>query len=82
MNLEELEARLSAQREVLIVLMTAMMADGHHVRLFDELGQDAVLRDGEEDPGIVSTKAFGQAAHVADDIGRMLHAARKRAAQE
>ena len=80
MNNHELEARLNAHREVLISLMASMMADGRHMRVFDELQQDAIFRDGEEDPGIVPTKAFASEAHAADEIARLLDAARARAA--
>lgn len=80
MNSHEMEARLNAHREVLISLMASMMAEGRHERVFDELQQDAVFRDGEEDPGIVPSKAFASEAHAADEIARLLDAARARAA--
>ena len=79
MNIHEMEARLNAHREVLISLMASMMAEGRHARVFDELEQDAVFRDGEEDPGIVPSKAFASEAHAADEIARLLDAARARA---
>ena len=78
MNAHEMEARLNAHREVLISLMASMMADGRHSRVFDELQQDAVFSDGEEDPGIVPSKAFASEAHAADEIARLLEAARAR----
>lgn len=80
MESSEFEARLNAHREVLISLMAAMMTEGRHERVFDELRQDALFRDGEEDPGIVPSKAFAAEAHAADEIGRLLDAARARAA--
>lgn len=80
MDSHELEARLNAHREILIALMASMIADGRHARTFDELQQDAVFRDGEEDPGIVPSKAFATEAHGADEIGRLPDAARARAA--
>jgi len=79
MNIHEMEARLNAHREVLISLMASMMAEGRHARVFDELQQDAIFRDGEEDPGIVPSKAFASEAHAADEIARLLDAARARA---
>jgi hypothetical protein len=79
MNAHELEARLNAHREVLISLMASMMAEGRHARVFDELEQDALFRDGEEDPGIVPSRAFASEAHAADEIARLLGAARARA---
>ena len=80
MNVHELEARLNAHREVLISLMASMMAESRYAQVFDELQQDAVFRDGEEDPGIVPSKAFASEAHAADEIARLLDAARARAA--
>ena len=80
MHAHELEARLNAHREVLISLMASMMAEGRYVKVFDELQQDAVFRDGEEDPGVVPTKAFASETHAADEIARLLDAARARAA--
>lgn len=79
MNPHELEARLNAHREVLISLMASMMADGRHEQLFDDLQQDAVFVDGEEDLGIVPSKAFASEVHAADEISRLLEAARVRA---
>jgi len=79
MNIYEMEARLNAHREVLISLMASMMAEGRYARVFDELQQDAIFRDGEEDPGIVPSKAFASEAHAADEIARLLDAARARA---
>ena len=79
MNAHEMEARLNAHREVLISLMASMMAEGRHARVFDELEQDALFRDGEEDPGIVPSRAFASEAHAADEIARLLDAARARA---
>ena len=79
MDVHEMEARLNAHREVLISLMASMMADGHHERVFDDLQQDAVYVDGEEDPGILPSEAFASEAHAADEISRLLDAARARA---
>ena len=79
MNVHEMEARLNAHREVLISLMASMMAEGRYARVFDELQQDALFLDGEEDPGIVPSKAFASETHAADEIARLLDAARARA---
>ena len=79
MNVHEMEARLNAHREVLISLMASMMAEGRYARVFDELQQDALFRDGEEDPGIVPSKAFASETHAADEIAKLLDAARARA---
>lgn len=79
MTAPELEARLNAHREVLITLMAAMMAEGRYGRVFDDLRQEAIVRDGEEDPGIVPSTAFAVETHTADEIARLLDAARARA---
>lgn len=79
MNVQDMEARLNAHREVLISLMASMMADARHSKAFDELREDCVFRDGEEDPGVVPSKAFASEAHAADEIARLLDAARARA---
>ena len=79
MNAHELEARLNAHREVLISLMASMIAEGRHTRVFDELQQDAIFTDGEEDPGVMPSEAFASEAHAADEISRLLEAARARA---
>jgi hypothetical protein len=79
MNLHEFEARLNAHREVLISLMASMLAGGRHDKLFEELEQDSVYSGGEEDPGIVPSKAFASEAHGAEEISRLLEAARARA---
>lgn len=81
MNADEMEARLNAHREVLISLMASMIAEGRYRSVFDELEQDAIFRDGEEDPGVVPTKAFAPEAHAADEIGKLLAAAKARAAR-
>lgn len=80
MDVHELEARLNAHREVLISLMASMIAGGRHARAFEDLQQDAVFRDGEEDPGVVPSRSFASEAHGADEIARLLEAARARAA--
>ena len=80
MTAHELEARLNAHREVLISLMASMIADGRHSHVFDDLQQDAVFRDGEEDPGIMPSELFASETHAADEIARLLDAARARAA--
>lgn len=82
MTSDELEARLNAHREILISLMAAMMADDRHAKAFDELQQDAIFRDGEEDPGVVPSRAFASEAHAAEEIARLLEAARARASAQ
>lgn len=79
MTQQELEARLNAHREILISLMASMMADAANTKLFEGLQQEAVFRNGEEDPGIVPSHAFATEAQAADEIRRLLDAAKARA---
>lgn len=79
MTQQELEARLNAHREILISLMASMMADPSNASLFESLQQDALFLNGEEDPGIVPSRAYAAEAQAADEIGRLLDAARARA---
>lgn len=79
MTQQELEARLNAHREILILLMASMMADPSNASLFESLQQDALFLNGEEDPGIVPSRAYAAEAQAADEIGRLLDAARARA---
>ncbi|CAN7665299.1 hypothetical protein [Rhizobium sp. LjRoot254] len=78
MNPHEMEARLNAHREVLITLLTALVHDERYADIFDELHRDTQFMDGEEDPGIVPSKAFASETHAADEIRRLLEAARTR----
>ncbi|MCB1448070.1 MAG: hypothetical protein KDJ87_20390 [Rhizobiaceae bacterium] len=80
MTVDELETCLNAHREILTALMASMIADGRYARMFDELREEAVFRDGEEDPGIVPSTAFAREARAADEIARLLEAAHARAA--
>jgi hypothetical protein len=78
MNPDEFEARLNAHREVLITLMAALMRNGGYQAAFDEIEEETVFMDGEEDPGVVPSKAFATEAHAADEIRLLLEAARAR----
>jgi hypothetical protein len=78
MNPDEFEARLNAHREVLITLMAALMRNGGFQAAFDEIEEETVFMDGEEDPGVVPSKAFATEAHAADEIRLLLEAARAR----
>ena len=78
MNHHELEARLNAHREVLITLMAALIRDARYARAFEEIEEETVFMDGEEDPGIVPSRAFASEAHAADEIRLLLEAARAR----
>ena len=79
MRLDELEGRLSAQREVLISLLAAFLA-GDSKTLGDRLKDETVFMDGEEDPGVVPSEAFALEAARAAEIKAILGAAKARAA--
>ena len=78
MNPHEMEARLNAHREVLISLLSALVHDERYAAIFDELQRDTQFMDGEEDPGIVPSKAYASETHAADEIRLLLDAARAR----
>lgn len=78
MTPHEIEARLNAHREILITLISAMIRDGRYEKVLAEIEEETVFMDGEEDPGIVPSKAFASENHAADEIRRMLEAARAR----
>jgi len=78
MNPHEMEARLNAHREVLITLMSALVHDDRYADIFKELQHDAQFMDGEEDPGVMPSKAFASETHAADEIRLLLEAARAR----
>jgi hypothetical protein len=78
MNPYEMEARLNAHREVLIALLSALVHDQRYATVFEELHHDTQFMDGEEDPGIIPSKAYASETHAADEIRRLLEAARMR----
>ena len=78
MNPHEMEARLNAHREVLIAIMSALVDDERYTAIFDEMQRDTQFMDGEEDPGIVPSKAYASETHAADEIRLLLEAARAR----
>ncbi|MBR0557941.1 hypothetical protein J5J10_19805 [Ciceribacter sp. L1K23] len=75
---EELEGRLNAQREVLISLLAMIMKDRPPPDL-RWLEDDAVPRNGEEDPGVVPSVAFATQGAMATEMRAILDAARSRA---
>lgn len=81
MTMEELEGRLSAQREILIAFLAAYIAgdrDSLNARLRDE----TMFMDGEEDPGVVPSEAFAFEEARSAEIRAILRAAQARAAAE
>lgn len=81
MTMEELEGRLSAQREILIAFLAAYLG-GDHDNLTARLRDESVFMDGEEDPGAVPSEAFAFEAARSDEIRSILKAAQARVAAE
>jgi len=81
MTMEELEGRLSAQREVLISFLAAYLSDGRDT-LNARLKDETIFMDGEEDPGVMPSEAFAFETARAAEIRDILKAAQARAAAE
>jgi hypothetical protein len=81
MTMEELEGRLSAQREILIAFLAAYLS-GSHETLNARLRDETIFMDGEEDPGAMPSEAFAFEAARASEIRAILKAAQARAAAE
>jgi hypothetical protein len=81
MTIEELEGRLSAQREVLVAFLAAYLSGGH-ATLSARLRDETMFMDGEEDPGVMPSEAFAFEAARSDEIRSILRAAQARAAAE
>lgn len=79
MTIEEIEGRLSAQREILVSLLAAYLAGDTH-DLGARLRDETIFMDGEEDPGVVPSEGFAFEAARADEIRAILRAAQARAA--
>lgn len=79
MTIEELEGRLSAQREILITFLAAYLSDDHD-SLTGKLRDETMFMDGEEDPGAVPSEAYAFEAARADEIRSILRAAQARVA--
>jgi len=81
MTIEELEGRLSAQREVLIAFLAAYLS-GDSKSLSARLGDETMFMDGEEDPGVIPSEAFAFEEARSAEIRAILKAAQARAAAE
>jgi hypothetical protein len=79
--MEELEGRLSAQREILIAFLAAYLSNDHE-KLTKRLRDETVFMDGEEDPGAIPSEAYAFEAARSDEIRSILRAAQARVAAE
>jgi hypothetical protein len=78
MDVQELERRLNAHREVLTTVVAALARSGA-AEILDHLAPDTLFMNGQEDPGVLPTKAFALEQAHADEIKRIVDAARQRA---
>ncbi|MDB5526758.1 MAG: hypothetical protein JWM58_4521 [Rhizobium sp.] len=81
MTVDELEGRLSAQREILISVLAALLSGGPNT-LNAKLKDETIFMDGEEDPGVVPSEAYAFEAARAAEIRSILGAAKARVAAE
>lgn len=70
-GMEELQARLTAQRRVLMWLVKELPAD-QGARLLAELWEPFPPQDAQEDPGAVPVDAFAAAASYTAEIRTIL----------
>ncbi|MDH6268907.1 hypothetical protein M2360_004326 [Rhizobium sp. SG_E_25_P2] len=80
MDADELERRLNAHREVLTALVAAL-ARGDGGDILERLAQETLFMNGQEDPGVLPSEAFALEQAHADEIRRIVDAARQRAKQ-
>jgi hypothetical protein len=79
MTHDELEGRLSAQREILTCLLAAAISGDRGVIETMLKDEDNVL-DGNEDPGSLPTTAYAFEAARAHEVRTIVDAAKARAA--
>ncbi len=76
---EELEARIHAQREMLVALVAFVAASVPEAdRLWTELEQALPLQNHQEDPGAITSSAFAVAGATALEYAALLEGARLR----
>lgn len=77
---EEYEGRLNAHRELLTSLLSTLAAVDPY--LLSSLEEQTVVVDGEEDPGVVPSKAFAAANAMSEETRSILRAAAQRASSQ
>jgi hypothetical protein len=80
-ELQILRARLNAHRELIVEILSQLMASDIRVGggALGGPGDDLAVMDQEEDPGVLPTEAFAEQAEYAAEIRAIFHAARSRA---
>lgn len=79
-EMTKLQGRLNAHRELLVELMSRMLADGRKMSgALGAAGDDLPVFDQEEDPGVLPTAAFAEEAEYSDEMRSIWRAAQDRA---
>ncbi|WP_137157596.1 hypothetical protein [Rhizobium sp. FKL33] len=78
MDADELERRLNAHRDVLTTIVAALARNGQTEILY-HLAPETQFMNGQEDPGVLPSEAFALEHAHADEIRRIVDAARLRA---
>jgi hypothetical protein len=76
-DLTILEARLTAQSKCLAMLVAELAREGRGERVWRFLEDRLTFQDGEEDPGVLPTEAFGFEDAVAAELRLIAEAARR-----
>jgi hypothetical protein len=78
-NIQELDARLDAQRRVLRWILARMVTgESQFQDLIKNLDQSAIPQDHQEDPGAVPTEAFGQVGAFSAEMRAILEPVKRR----
>lgn len=79
-DINRLQARLNAHRELLIEVLSILMADKKAIGGGAQggPGDDLVVYNHEEDPGVLPTEAYAEEAEYAEEIRAIFRAARAR----
>jgi hypothetical protein len=80
-DMKLLEARINAHREILVSILSEVLATPDRVpELLRNLEQEVVLRDGSEDPGAEPSAGIGRGHEKGEAIREILETAKARAA--
>lgn len=79
-DIQMIEGRLNAHREILISLVTeALLAPHGANHLLRNLEQEVLLPDGSEDPGATPSAGLGRGSEKSQEIREILETAKERA---
>ncbi|TPE52705.1 hypothetical protein [Amaricoccus solimangrovi] len=71
-----IEARAAAQTRLIAMVIAELDRQGGADRLWEHLEEREVFQGGEEDPGVVPSEAYAFEAAVAEEMRRVIEAAR------